>query len=79
MWVNEGAVIEDSIVMDHTSVGKGAHLRRAIIDRFNIIPADAEIGFDLAADRQRYHVDASGLVVVPRGGRREFLQGLDEF
>src|SRR4030095_14299566 len=30
VWVNEGAVIEDSIVMDHTSVGKGAHLRRAI-------------------------------------------------
>jgi glucose-1-phosphate adenylyltransferase len=79
VWVNEGAVIEDSIVMDHTSVGKGAHLRRAIIDRFNIIPADAEIGFDLAADRRRYHVDPSGLVVVPRGGRREFLRGLDEF
>ena len=24
VWVNEGAVIEDSIVMDHTTVGKGA-------------------------------------------------------
>jgi glucose-1-phosphate adenylyltransferase len=79
VWVNEGALIEDSIVMDHTSVGKGSHLRRAIIDRFNIIPADAEIGYDLAADRRRYHVDPSGLVVVPRGGRREFLRGLDEF
>jgi glucose-1-phosphate adenylyltransferase len=78
VWVNEGAVIEDSIVMDHTSVGKGARLRRAIIDRFNIIPADAEIGYDTAADRHRYHVDASGLVVMPRGGRREFLRGLDE-
>jgi glucose-1-phosphate adenylyltransferase len=54
-------------------------LRRAIIDRFNIIPADAEIGHDPAADRHRYHVDASGLVVVPRGGRREYLRGLDEF
>src|SRR2546422_6835175 len=79
VWVNEGAVIEDSIVMDHTSVGKGARVRRAIIDRFNIIPADAEIGRDPADDRRRYHVDASGLVVVPRGGRREFLRGLDEF
>ena len=44
VWVNEGAVIEDSIVMDHTTVGKGARLRRAIVDRFNIIPADSEIG-----------------------------------
>jgi glucose-1-phosphate adenylyltransferase len=79
VWVNEGALIEDSIVMDHTSVGKGARLRRAIIDRFNIIPADAEIGYDAVADRRSYHVDASGLVVMPRGGRREYLRGLDEF
>ena len=71
--------IEDSIVMDHTTVGKGARLRRAIVDRFNIIPADGEIGLDAAADRRAYHVDASGLVVVPRGGRREFLRGLEEF
>jgi glucose-1-phosphate adenylyltransferase len=79
VWVNEGAVIEDSIVMDHTTVGKGARLRRAIVDRFNIIPADSEIGFDRALDERRYFVDPAGLVVVPRGGRREFLSGLEEF
>jgi glucose-1-phosphate adenylyltransferase len=79
VWVNEGAVIEDSIVMDSTTVGKGARLRRAIVDRYNIIPADAEIGFDREADRQRYHVDPSGLVVLPRGGRREFLLGVEDF
>jgi len=71
-------VIEDSIIMDHTTVGKGARLRRAIVDRFNIVAADAEIGLDAAADRRRYHVDPSGLVVVPRGGRRDFLRNLDE-
>jgi glucose-1-phosphate adenylyltransferase len=79
VWVNEGAVIEDSIIMDHSTVGKGAHLRRVIVDRFNIIPADAEIGVDSAADRRRHHVDPSGLVVVPRGGRREFLSGVEDF
>jgi len=79
VWVNEGAVIEDSIVMDHTTVGKGAHVRRAIVDRFNIIPADTEIGLDPAADRRKHHVDPSGLVVVPRGGRREFLLGVEDF
>ena len=79
VWVNEGAVIEDSIVMDHTTVGKGARLRRAIVDRFNIIPADSEIGVDPALDRRRHYVDPSGIVVVPRGGRREFLLGLEEF
>jgi glucose-1-phosphate adenylyltransferase len=79
VWVNEGAVIEDSIVMDHTTVGKGARLRRAIIDRFNIIPADADMGWDPGADRRRYHVEPSGLVVIPRGGRRDLLSGLEDF
>jgi glucose-1-phosphate adenylyltransferase len=77
VWVNEGAVIEDSIVMDFTSVGKGAHLRRAIVDRYNIIPAGQQLGLDPAADRERYRVDPSGLVVVPRGGRREFFWGTE--
>lgn len=78
VWVNEGATVEDSIIMDHTTVGKGARLRRVIVDRFNIIPADTEIGFDAAADRRHFHVDPSGLVVVPRGGRRDFLRNLDD-
>lgn len=79
VWVNEGAVIEGSIVMDFASVGKGAHLHRAIVDRFNIIGAGQEIGLNPEADRQRYHVDPSGVVVVPRGGRREFLWSLEEY
>ncbi|MBI4587321.1 MAG: glucose-1-phosphate adenylyltransferase, partial [Candidatus Rokubacteria bacterium] len=78
VWVNEGAVIEDSVVMDFTSVGKGAHLRRVIVDRFNIIGTGREIGLNPAADRQHHHVDPSGLVVIPRGGRRELLWSRDE-
>jgi glucose-1-phosphate adenylyltransferase len=78
VWVNDGARIEDAIVMDYTSVGKGAHLRRAIVDRYNIIPADHEVGLDAGRDRLRFHVDPSRLVVVPRGGRREYLLGLEE-
>jgi glucose-1-phosphate adenylyltransferase len=78
VWVNEGARIEDAIVMDYTSVGKGAHIRRAVVDRYNIIPAAHEVGLDAGQDRLRFHVDPSGLVVVPRGGRREYLLGLEE-
>ena len=52
--------------------GQGRPIRRAIIDRYNIIPADHEIGLDPGQDRLRFHVDPSGLVVVPRGGRREY-------
>jgi glucose-1-phosphate adenylyltransferase len=78
VWLNEGAVVEDSIVMDFTAVGKGAHLRRVIVDRFNIVGTGQEIGLRPDADRARYHVDPSGLVVIPRGGRRQFLWSVEE-
>jgi glucose-1-phosphate adenylyltransferase len=76
--VEEGAVIEDSVVMDFTVVGKGAQLRRAIVDRFNVVAPGQEVGLDAEADRRRYHVDPTGLVVIPRGGRREFLWSTEE-
>jgi glucose-1-phosphate adenylyltransferase len=68
--IGEGALIEESVVMDHTTVGRGARLRRAIVDRHNTIPDHAEIGIDPARDAQHYQVDASGIVVLPRGATR---------
>jgi glucose-1-phosphate adenylyltransferase len=65
--VAEGAVIEESIVMDHTLVGRGARLRRVIADRYNVIADHDTIGVDLAKDAQVYRVDSSGIVVLPRG------------
>jgi ADP-glucose pyrophosphorylase len=44
-----------------------------IVDRFNVIGSDQEIGVNPAEDRQRHHVDRSGIVVIPRGGRRDYL------
>ncbi|HSE96161.1 MAG TPA: glucose-1-phosphate adenylyltransferase [Methylomirabilota bacterium] len=76
--VEEGAMIEDSVVMDFTVVGKGAHLRRTIVDRFNVVTPGQDVGLDLEADRRRYHVDPAGIVVIPRGGRREFLWSTEE-
>lgn len=65
--VHDGAVIEDSIIMDFCKVRADAHLKRVIVDRFNEIPAKLELGFDRAEDAKNNFVDPSGLVVVPRG------------
>jgi glucose-1-phosphate adenylyltransferase len=65
--VHDGAVIEDSIVMDFCKVRADAQLRRAVVDRFNDLPARLRLGFDRGEDARRAHVDASGIVVVPRG------------
>jgi len=68
--VLRGAVVEESIIMDRTVVGEEAVLRRVIADRFNVVPQGTRIGEDAGSDRLRYHVDPSGLVVLPRGQTR---------
>jgi len=68
--VEPGAVIEESLVMDHTVVQEGARLRRAIVDRYNTIESGLSIGEDPAQDARRFVVDPSGIVVLARGPTR---------
>ncbi len=68
VMIQHGARIEESIIMDGAIIGSKARLRRVIADRFNVIPAGAEIGYDSTQDRVRHPaVTKSGLVVLPRG------------
>jgi glucose-1-phosphate adenylyltransferase len=62
--------IEDSVIMDWVEIGRGCKIRRAIIDKSNIIPPDSEIGYNAEQDCRRYFVSESGIVVVGRGERR---------
>ncbi|MDX1605411.1 MAG: glucose-1-phosphate adenylyltransferase [Candidatus Competibacterales bacterium] len=65
--LEEGVEVEDCIITDHVRIGRNARLRRTIVDRYNHIPANTVIGEDSESDRQRFHLDPSGLVIVPRG------------
>jgi glucose-1-phosphate adenylyltransferase len=65
--VEEGAELEDCVIMDYVRIGRGARLRQAVVDRHNAIPEGACIGFDADVDRARYAVSPKGVVVVPRG------------
>ncbi len=65
--VEPGADLQDCIIMDYVRIGRGARLRRVIVDQHNVIKAGARIGYDLTEDRRDYHVTPSGLVVVPEG------------
>ncbi|RZJ61094.1 MAG: glucose-1-phosphate adenylyltransferase, partial [Acidovorax sp.] len=64
--VERNAHLEHCIVMERSRIGAGARIRRAIIDQDNDIPGYERIGFDMEADRKRFHVTPSGIVVVPR-------------
>jgi glucose-1-phosphate adenylyltransferase len=63
---NSYSDVESSILFNHVNIGRHARVRNAIIDRHVTIPERAEIGYDLEADRQRYHVTEGGIVVVVR-------------
>jgi glucose-1-phosphate adenylyltransferase len=62
--VHTGALVEDSIIMDNCDIGRRSKVRRAILDKNVKVPEDAIIGYDLEADRARYFVTESGIVVL---------------
>ena len=67
--VHSYASIEDSLILHGVVVGRGATIRRAIIDKNVVIPDGYEIGVDEAADRERFTVTESGLVVIGKGDK----------
>jgi glucose-1-phosphate adenylyltransferase len=71
VFVHSFSQIEDSIVMDYCDIGRGARVRRAIIDKNVQIAEGDEIGYDLERDRQRFFVTDSGIVVIPKAAKRE--------
>ena len=65
--VNSYATVEDSILFDDVVVGRGARIRRCIIDRGVVIPTGLKAGFDADEDRRRgFHVTPEGIVVIVR-------------
>jgi glucose-1-phosphate adenylyltransferase len=65
--VERSARLEHCIIMERSRIGRGALVRRAIIDQDNDVPPMETIGVDLEQDRRRFHVSDSGIVVVPAG------------
>jgi glucose-1-phosphate adenylyltransferase len=64
--VNSYCDVENSIIFNHVNVGRHSRIRNAIIDRHVVLPEHTEIGYDLEADRSRYHVSEKGVVTVVR-------------
>jgi glucose-1-phosphate adenylyltransferase len=64
--IEEGAVVEDSLLFDNVTVGAGAKLRRCIVDKGTKIPPGELIGFDSAQDHSRFTVSEGGVIVVPK-------------
>ena len=69
--IEDGAVVEGSVLLPGTRIGKGAIVRKAILDK-NVMVADGvRIGVDPELDRAQYTVSAGDVVVLGKGSRAE--------
>ena len=66
--VADGATVDHSVVLSHTSIGRNAVIHRAILDKHVVVPDDAKVGIDSEADEARgFYVSEGGITVVPKG------------
>ena len=64
--LEQGVTVADSVLMPGVRIGKGARLRRTIVEEGVHIPAGFQVGFDLDQDRNHHTVTDAGVVVVSR-------------
>ena len=62
--VHSYASVEDSVILPGVDVGRGAKLRRVVIDKHCHIPPGMIIGFDANEDRKRFQVSEKGITLV---------------
>ncbi|MFZ2015224.1 MAG: glucose-1-phosphate adenylyltransferase [Nocardioides sp.] len=65
--VEQGAVVEDSVIMNGVRIGARAVVRNAILDKEVVVPPGAEIGVDLELDEKRGFMVEDGLTVLGKG------------
>ena len=67
-FIGSSSRVLDSVLMDKVSIGEGAVVKRAIIDKNVRVPAGATIGLDHDLDRARgFKVTESGITVLSKG------------
>lgn len=62
--VNSYSHVEESILLPGCKIGRNSRIRRAIVEKNVNIPENTVIGYDVREDAKRFHVTASGIVVV---------------
>jgi glucose-1-phosphate adenylyltransferase len=66
--VHSRSEIDECVLLHGVDVGRGAVLRRAIIDKGVLVPPGVSIGVDHEADRARgFHISEGGVVVLGKG------------
>ncbi|MBW1880012.1 MAG: glucose-1-phosphate adenylyltransferase [Deltaproteobacteria bacterium] len=64
--VHSYCIIEDSVIMGETEIGRGCRLRRTIVDTHCRLPPGLIVGEDPELDAQRFHRTPGGITLVTR-------------
>jgi len=62
--VHSYSLLEDSLVLPGTEIGRNCVLKKCILDKNCFIPDGTVIGVDPEEDKKRFHVTESGLTLV---------------
>ncbi len=62
--VGEGTLVEDSLVLPDTVIGRGVTLKRVVVDKRCVLPDGFTAGVHPDADRARFHVTARGVTLI---------------
>ena len=65
--VRSWATVDESVILDGVVVGRHCKIKKAIVDKQNVIPPYTEIGYNPKEDGKRFTVTPRGIVVVPKG------------
>ncbi len=69
--INSYAEVNACVLTEDVEVGRGARLRRCIVDKHVRIPPGDRIGFDPEQDRKRFQVTEDGVVLIGKNQKIE--------
>ncbi|MDE1940395.1 MAG: glucose-1-phosphate adenylyltransferase, partial [Alphaproteobacteria bacterium] len=56
--------LDESVVLPHCTIGRGARLRRVVLDRGVVIPQGLVVGEDPVLDAQRFRRTEKGVCLI---------------
>ena len=59
--------INEAVILPEVVVGRGARLRRVVVDQGCRIPPGLVAGYDIEEDRKRFHVSEKGVTLITPG------------
>ena len=68
--------IRDAVILPEVSIGRGAKLKRVVVDQGCEIPAGLVVGYDPVADRSRFHVTERGVTLITPAMLNQFPKNL---